>query len=91
MRKEKNLIENKGLINTFKKLKVRTNFNKSKLKKISFYFFKFNKLIFFKFFFKNKKKLKVIFFKKYNIIKKKDKFGFVFITTLFKKTLMFIN
>ncbi len=53
MKKEKNLIENKVLINTFKKFKLKNYLNKTFLKKKSFIFLKF----------KNKKLIKVNFFK----------------------------
>ena len=49
MKKGKNLIENKGLINTFKKLKYKNFLNKTNSKKIEFFFKKFyNEKIFLK-------------------------------------------
>ena len=54
MRKGKNLIENKVLINTFKKFKLKNNLNKSSLKKKSFFFLKY-KAVNLKLFFKTLK------------------------------------
>ena len=49
MKKGKNLIENKGLINTFKKLKYKNFLNKTNSKKIEFFLKKFyNEKIFLK-------------------------------------------
>jgi hypothetical protein len=48
MKKVKNLIENKDLINTFKKLKTRSYLNKKKLRINDFYYAKFCKNYFFK-------------------------------------------
>lgn len=66
MKKEKNLTENKDLINTFKKSKIRVHLNKNKLRSFSFYLFKFNKINFFKIFLKkNHVFFKVNFSKKF--------------------------
>ena len=48
MKKVKKLIENKGLINTFKKIKLRIYLNKSFLAKNKFYLNKFKSDLFFK-------------------------------------------
>ena len=56
MKRVENLIENKDLINTFKKSKIKTYLNKSVLKKRSFFFLKFKSIQF--------KKLTSFFFKK---------------------------
>ncbi len=62
MKRVKNLTENKVLINTFKKLKIKIHLNKNFLKNFSFYLSKYNGLILLKFFKKNK--FKFSFFKK---------------------------
>ncbi len=66
MKKKKNLIENKVLINTFKKFKLKNNLNKSNLKKKSFFFLKYKIIKLNNFF----KKLQKINFLK-NLNKKK--------------------
>jgi hypothetical protein len=64
MKKERNLIENKGLINTFKKFKLKNYLNKTFLKKKSFIFLKF----------KDKKLKNVLAFKRNTFLKKSNKF-----------------
>ncbi len=93
MKKVKNLIENKDLINTFKKSKTKNNLNKSILKKRTFFFLKYkciNLVKFVKIFNKNNQ-LKYIFnkplslgcfFVNINQIKNKN---------FLKTTLMFIK
>ena len=66
MKKGKNLIENKGLINTFKKLKYKNFLNKTNSKKIEFFLKKFyNEKIFLKKF-SWKNFLEKIFLKKFS-------------------------
>lgn len=97
MKKVKNLTENKDLINTFKKSKLKNYLNKSILRKRDFFFLKYRQNKFCKFFKKLSKfslysstfnKLYTNYSIKNNFIKKsqfKKTFNF------FKTTLMFIN
>ena len=82
MRKEKNWIENKDLINTFKKFKTRNLLNKTSLKKNSFFLRKFHKKKIFlkKFSWKN---FKLVSFK-YNVHNLQN-------TNVLHKITMFIN
>jgi hypothetical protein len=66
MRKEKNWIENKDLINTFKKFKTRNLLNKTSLKKNSFFLRKFHKKKIFLKKFSWKNFLEKIFLKKFS-------------------------
>jgi hypothetical protein len=93
MKKVKNLTENKGLINTFKKLKTKLHLNKSSLKNSSFYLFKYGNLFFFKNYNKiNTTNIKCVFFRKFLINKKTIKQNSTYFNkSLVKITLMFIN
>lgn len=93
MKKGKNLTENKVLINTFKKLKLKNYLNKSFLKKKSFFLFKYKGVYLSKvkqFFFKNGCFIRFgVFFQKFlhpgkikTFLKKKK---------ILKKILMFTN
>ena len=66
MKKEKNLIENKVLINTFKKFKLKNYLNKTILRKKSFIFLKF----------KNKKLIKINFLRENSSILLRLKLSF---------------
>ncbi len=80
MKKVKNSIENKDLINTFKKLKYRNFLNKSNSKKIGFFLKKFyiEKIFLKRFSWK--------YTQKYSFIKKNtNKNNFLLITTMFIK------
>ena len=91
MKKVKNLTENKDLINTFKKLKMRTNTSKSKLRKTYHYFFKFSKSTFIKIFFKSSN-IHVTTFNNYDVTTNKNKFKFISRTNfLIQKNIMFLN
>jgi hypothetical protein len=94
MKKVKNSIENKDLINTFKKLKYRNFLNKSNSKKIGFFLKKFyiEKIFLKRFSWKDF--LEKIFLKrfswkytqKYSFLKKNtNKNNFLLITTMFIK------
>ncbi len=93
MRKVENLTENKGLINTFKKLKTRNYQSKSFFKKRDFFFLKFKQFNF-SFFFKKISKNKYIYV---NFKKTFNKTDLIFIfnnnrkTDILKTTLMFIK
>lgn len=91
MKKVKNLTENKGLINTFRKLKNRTHLNKNNFKNLSFYLFKYNKLILLRNF--KKTKFKLIFLKKFFLNKTNLKHNLFSLDnkTFIAVTLMFIN
>jgi hypothetical protein len=97
MRKEKNLTENKGLINTFKKSKLKNYLNKSILGKRDFFFLKYRQNKFCKFFKKLSKfvlyknvfnNLYCSYNKKSNLFKKSQ---FKKTSNFFKLTLMFID
>jgi len=93
MKRVKNLIENKGLINTFKKFKSKNHTFKSVSKKKYFFFTKFQQKIFLNKTVFNKK----IIFRKFFILQLKtlptNTTGFFTTTdlknTIFKKILMF--
>ena len=86
MKRVKNLIENKGLINTFNKQKIGFYLNKAFSKKSNFYFLKY----------KNDNLLRVVFLKKNKFFKsnqvKKD-FSLIKISskTVFNVIFMFIT
>lgn len=86
MKRVKNLIENKGLINTFNKQKIGFYLNKAFSKKSNFYFLKY----------KNNNLLRVVFLKKNKFFKsnqvKKD-FSLIKISskTVFNVIFMFIT
>ena len=84
MKKIKNLTENKDLINTFKRFKIRQYLNKTSLKKNFFYTSKFKSNFYLRFFFKHRNTLiflksrKIDFYRKHNL-------------SFFKVILMFNN
>jgi len=85
MKKVKNLIENKGLINTFNKQKIGFYLNKAFSKKSNFYFLKY----------KNNNMLKHVHFKKFfflNLVRVKKKISLVKINNriIFNVIFMFI-
>ncbi len=66
MRRVKNLIENKDLINTFKKFKSKLHHNKRFFKNSLFYTSKYNRVVFLKYnIYLESNKFKFIFFKKF--------------------------
>ncbi len=97
MRRVKNLTENKDLINTFKKSKLKNYLNKSILGKKDFFFLKYRQNKFSKFFKKLSKFFfyKVVFGKLYcNYNEKSNPFKrkqFKGTFSFFKTTLMFID
>lgn len=92
MRRVRNLIENKDLINTFKKLKIRVHLNKNSFKQASFFFYKYNNLSGFKQKNKHTHLYKYIFMGKFFLKKKSVGLDFFSVELLnFKKILMFIK
>lgn len=92
MKRVKNLIESKGLINTFKKTKTKNYISKSILKKKGFFFLKFKaiklktinyKLTIGDFFYKS-------FSKHYSIVNSRNSIHFKY-QRFFKITIMFIK
>lgn len=95
MKKVKNLTENKGLINTFKKSKLKNYLNKASLKKKDFFLLKYKKNVFKKgFFFLNKNYFYKNTFKTYFFFNQKKlilNFNFKKNVFFFKTLLIFNN
>ncbi len=93
MKRAENLTENKGLINTFKKLKTKIHLNKSSFKNSSFYLFKYNKLLFLRTkLISNSININCVFFKKTPSTGLDQKKNYPNLNKhLIRKLLMFIN